>query len=85
MKIENIIGLFNICGATDGTHIPLMNLLNEILLHVLLLIFSIGKKIHNIVLQVVCDIVHKIFWNTCVGQLRKVPNGEQFKTFNFYL
>jgi hypothetical protein len=43
----------------DGTHIHLMNISNEILLHVLLL--KNRKKFHNIVLQVVRDIAHKIF------------------------
>jgi hypothetical protein len=82
LKIENIICLLNICGATDGTHIPFIYLLNEILLHVL---FFNRKKFQNIALQVVCDIAHKIFWNICVGQPRKVHNGDQFKTFNLYV
>jgi hypothetical protein len=63
--LKNITSIPNICGDIDGIHILLTNLPNK---KVKLVIddFSIGKKIHNIVLQVVCD-VDKIFWNIYVG------------------
>jgi hypothetical protein len=79
-RLEGIIGEFreitrlpNICGAIDGTHIPLADHPNwrVTLVHG---DFFNRKKFHSIVLQVVCD-ANKLFWIVCVGQPGGVHDG----------
>ncbi len=83
LKIENIIGLFNICGATDGTHIPLINLLNEILLHVLLLIFSIGKKSTILCFKLCVILCIKYFGTLVLANLERFPMANNSKHLTF--
>jgi hypothetical protein len=79
---RDITGLPNICGAIDGTHIPLADRQNR---RVTLAAndFSNRKKFHSIVLQANCD-ANKIFWNVCAGQPGGVHDGGQFKISSLY-
>jgi hypothetical protein len=72
----------NICGAIDGTPVPLADRPNRRVTLVTSDFFN-RKKFHSIVLQGVCD-ANKIFWNVCVGQLGGVHNGGQFKISSLY-
>jgi len=74
---EKITVLPNICGAIDGTHIPLSENPNKSITLVATN-FSNRKKFNSIILQGVCD-SQKIFWNVCVGQPGRVHDGGQFK------
>ncbi len=70
---ENLTTIPNICGTIDRIHILVTNFLSK------KATFAIGdffnrKKLHNIVLQAMCD-VNKIFWNVCLGQLRAVHDS----------
>jgi len=51
---ENLTGICNICGTIDGIHILVANLLSK---KATLVVgdFSNRKKLHNIVLQAMCD------------------------------
>ena len=79
---EELTGLLNICGAIDGTHIPLAERPSK---RITLAEndFYNRKKYHSIVLQGVCD-SKKIFWNVCAGQPGGVHDGGQFKLSNLY-
>jgi hypothetical protein len=79
---ENFIGILNICGAINRTHIPLVDLPNKKVTFDISDFFN-RKKFHSVVLQFMCD-ADKIFWNICVGQLGKVHDGGQFKRSNLY-
>jgi hypothetical protein len=87
--LKNIIACFkdltsipHICGAIDGTHIPLVDFPSK---KVTLIVgdFFNRKKFYNIMLQVLCD-VDKIFWNIFVGQPRRLHDGGEFKRYNLY-
>ena len=62
---EELTGLPNICGAIDGTHIPLAERPSK-RINLAESDFYNRKKFHSIVLQRVSD-SKKIFWNVCVG------------------
>jgi hypothetical protein len=53
-QFENLIGLPNICGVIDGTHIPLAERPNRKYIIIVVDYYN-RKKFHNIVLQAVCD------------------------------
>jgi hypothetical protein len=57
--------LFNICGAIDGTHIPLASFPNKRVTLAASDFFN-RKKIHKIMMQAICD-AEKRFWNVYVG------------------
>ena len=59
------MGLSNICGAIDGTHIPLVRRPCSDLTPMASDFFN-RKKFRNVVLQGVCD-MDRIFWNVCAG------------------
>ncbi len=72
-SFQGLIGLPNICGSINGMHIPLVDLPSKRVTFVQSDYFN-WKKIHNIVLQGVCD-AYKYFWNTCVRELGGVHEG----------
>jgi hypothetical protein len=59
VHFENLTSIPNMCGAIDGTHILLANLLNKKITLAIGDFFN-KKKFHSIVLQAMCD-VDKIF------------------------
>jgi hypothetical protein len=75
-------GLPTICGAIDGTHIPLIHRANSniTLAHS---DYSNRKKRNSIIVQAVCD-ADKMFWNVCAGCPRGIHDGGQFKTSSLY-
>ncbi len=81
-RFENLTSTLNICGAIDGTHIPLANLLSKKVTLATSDFFN-RKKFHSMVVQVVCD-ANKIFWNICANQPRGVHHGGQFKRCSLY-
>jgi hypothetical protein len=82
LDFKKLTGLPNICGAIDGTHIPLAESPSR-RVTVSASDFFNRKKFHSIVLQGVCD-SHKIFWNVCAGQPGGVHDGGQFKVSSLY-
>jgi hypothetical protein len=60
----------NICGAIDGTHVPLTSFPNKRMTFATI-DFLIGKKLHIIVIQAICDVDKKL-WNVYVGHLSGV-------------
>ncbi len=80
---KDLTSIPNICGAIDGTHIPLVDFPSK---KVTLIVgdFFKRKKFHSIMLQVLCD-VDKIFWNICASQLGGVHDGGEFKRYNLYV
>ena len=79
---EELTSLLNICGAIDGTHIPLAEHPSKTITLVESDFYN-RKKFHSIVLQGVCD-SKKIFWNVCTKQLYGVHDSGQFKLSNVY-
>jgi hypothetical protein len=53
-QFENLIGLLNICGAINGTHIPLAERPNRKYIIATIDYYN-RKRFYNIVLQTVCD------------------------------
>ena len=75
-SFRDIIGLPNIAGAIDGTHIPLIYQPSRRYTPMPQDFFN-KKKFHNIVLQRICD-SNRMFWNVCVGQPGGVHDASQF-------
>jgi hypothetical protein len=61
----DVIGLPNIRGAIDDTHIPLTRRPASNIASWVLDFFNM-EKFHSIVLQAVCD-MNTMFWNICAG------------------
>ena len=72
----------NICGATDGIHIPLARRLCSDLTSMASDFFNM-KKFHSVVLQRICD-MDRIFWNVCAGQPSGVHDAGQFRWSSLY-
>ena len=75
-RFRNSTGLPNICGAIDGTHIPLARRLSSDLTSMASDFFN-RKKFHSVVLQGIYD-MDRIFWNVCAGQPGGVHDVGQF-------
>jgi hypothetical protein len=75
-------GLSNICGAIDGTHVPLICRASRKVTLAHSNYFN-RKKRNSIVVQAVCD-ADKLFWNVCAGCPGGVHDGGQFKTSSLY-
>jgi DDE superfamily endonuclease len=75
-RFRNSTGLPNICGAIDGTHIPLSRRPSGHLTPMAADFFN-RKKFHSVVLQGVCD-MDRLFWNVCAGQPGGVHDAGQF-------
>jgi hypothetical protein len=87
--LQNIInrfydrtGLYNICGAIDGTHVPLVHRVSRRVTLAHSYYFN-KKKRNNIVVQAVCD-TDKLFWNVCARCPGGVHDGGEFKTSSLY-
>jgi len=80
---KDLIDIPNICGAIDGTHIPLVDFPSKKGTLIVGDFFN-RKKFHSIRLQVLCD-VDKIFWNICASQPGGVHDGWEFKGYNLYV
>ena len=79
---QDLTRMPNICGAIDGTHIPLAeNPSKRITLAAC--DFYNRKKFNSTVLQAVCD-SKKLFWNVCASQPGGVHDGGQFKVSSLY-
>jgi hypothetical protein len=74
--------LSNKCGATNGTHIPLVERPNK-RYAIATIDYYNQKRFHNIVLQAIFD-TQKLFRNIYDGQRRGVHDGVQFKTCSLY-
>jgi hypothetical protein len=81
-KFRDITGVPNICGAIDGTHIPLLTRPDAHITPISADFFNC-KKFHSVLLQAVCDI-DKIFWNVCAGQPGGVHDVGQFRWSSLY-
>ena len=73
---RDIIGLPNIAGAIDGTHIPLTLQPSKRYTPMPQDFFN-RKRFHSIILQGVCD-TNRMFWNVCAGQPGSVHDAGQF-------
>ncbi len=80
-KLSELIGLPNICGSIDGTHIPLANLPSKKVTHAH---NDFYEKKNSIVLFYNGCVVETSGFEMCVGQPRGVHDGGQLKVFNLY-
>jgi len=81
-QFHDIIGLQQICGVIDGTHIPLNVKPNKQITSFTTYFYN-RNHFHNIMFQVACD-YDMFFWITCVGQPGGMANGGRFKMSNLY-
>ena len=81
-RFRNSTGLPNICGAIDGTHIPLARRPRSNFTPMASNFFN-RKKFHSVVLQGVCD-MDRIFWNVCTRQPSGVHDAGQFRWSSLY-
>ena len=81
-KFCDIIGLPNIVGAIDGTHIPLSCKPQRGLTPMPCNFFN-RKKFHSVLLQAVCD-SERFFWNVCARQPRGIHDAVQFAWSGLY-
>jgi hypothetical protein len=75
-KFREKIGLPNVVGAIDGTHILLSSKPARGLTPMPCDFFN-RKKFHSMLLQAVCD-SERFFWNVCAGQPEGVHDAAQF-------
>ncbi len=75
-KFRDIMGLSNIAGAINDTHIPLSARPSRRYTPMPQDFYN-RKHFHSIVLQAVCD-TNRIFWNVCAGQPGGVHDAGQF-------
>ena len=76
-RFRNSTRLPNICGAIDGTHIPLARHPSSDLTPMASNFYNM-KKFHSVVLQRVCD-MDRIFWNVCAREPGEVHDAGQFR------
>jgi hypothetical protein len=81
-QFHDIIGMQQICGVIDGTHIPLNVKPNKRITSFTTYFYN-RKCFHSIMFQVVCD-CDMFFWNACIRQLGGMANGGQFKMSSLY-
>ncbi len=80
-QFHDIIGLQQICGVINGTHIPLSVKPNKQITSSTTYFYD-RNHFHSIMFQVACD--YDIFWIACASQLGGIANGGQFKMSNLY-
>jgi hypothetical protein len=81
-QFHDIIGLQQICGVIDGTHIPLSVKPNKQITSSTTYFYN-RNRFHSIMFQVACD-YDMFFWITCTSQPTRMANGGQFKMSSLY-